>query len=138
MDSHWYKYKSKKETIRKRQTLYSMCVGFAFFVILFILTKIFSISLCPIKSIFGISCFGCGMTRGFISILEFKFKSAYDYNVLSIPIFLSIGVYFVFFLVDMIFDKNFISIIEKQLAKKYMFFIYVPLLILATILNNIN
>lgn len=134
MDSRWYN--TKNINSRKRHTLHSLGVGFVFFVFLFILTKFFSVSLCPIKNFFGISCFGCGMTRGFISVLNLDFKTAFEYNVLSIPLFVSIALYFVFSLIDYIFDKNFVYVIEKQLAKKYMYLVYIIVLIIATILNN--
>ena len=134
MDNHWYETKNIES--RKGHTLHSLGVGFVFFVILFLLTKVFSISLCPIKSIFGVSCFGCGMTRGFISILNLDFKTALEYNVLSIPLFVSIALYAIFSLIDFFLDKNYVYIIEKQLAKKYMYLIYVIILIMATILNN--
>lgn len=94
-------------------------------------------SLCPIKNFFGVSCFGCGMTRGFISILNFDFKTAFEYNVLSIPLFFGIAIYVLLSLIDIIFDKNYIYIIETQLAKKYMYLIYTIILIIATVLNNI-
>ena len=134
MDNLWYK--TKNINSRKRHTLHSLGVGFVFFVILFISTKIFSVSLCPIKNLFGISCFGCGMTRGFISILNFDFKTAFEYNVLSIPLFVGIALYCIFSLIDFFLDKNYIYIIEKQLARKYMYLIYIIILIMATVLNN--
>ncbi len=134
MDSLWYK--TKNINSRKRHTLHSLGVGFVFFVILFILTKIFSVSLCPIKNLLGISCFGCGMTRGFISVLNLDFKTAFEYNVLSIPLFISIALYFICSFIDIIFDKNYIYIVEKQLSKKYMYLVYIIILIIATILNN--
>ncbi len=134
MDNLWYK--TKNIDSRKRHTLHSLGVGFVFFVVLFLLTKLFSISLCPIKNIFGASCFGCGMTRGFISILNLDFKTAFEYNVLSIPLFVSIALYCIFSLIDFFLDKNYVYIIEKQLAKKYMYLIYIIILIMATILNN--
>ena len=37
---------------------------------------------CPIKFIFGISCPGCGMSRAFYSVLEFKFERAFYYHPL--------------------------------------------------------
>ena len=84
----------------------------------------------------GISCFGCGMTRGFISILNLDFKTAFKYNVLSIPLFVGIALYSIYSLIDILFDKNYIYIIEKQLSKKYMYLVYIVILIIATILNN--
>lgn len=132
MDNRWY----KKMNIRRRQTLRSLGAGCVFFVVLFVLTKIFKGSLCPVKRLFGISCFGCGMTRGFISILEFDFKAAYEYNVLSIPLFAGIFVYCLLALTDVIFDTNSVYIVENCLSKKYMYFVYAAILIVATILNN--
>ena len=134
MDSHWYK--AKNINIRKRHTLHSIGVGFVFFAILFLLTKVFSLSLCPIKNIFGISCFGCGMTRGFIAILNLDFKAAFKYNVLSIPLFIGIAIYCIFSLIDFFFNKNYVCIFEKQLAKKYMYLVYIIILAIATVLNN--
>ena len=135
MDSRWHKKELIK--IRKRHTLHSLGVGFVFFVILFVLTKIFSASLCPVKTFLGISCFGCGMTRGFISILHFDFKSAFGYNVLSIPLFIGIALYSVFSIIDVFSDKNYIFNLERQLSKKYMYPIYAVILIISTILNNL-
>ena len=134
MDNLWYK--TKNINSRKRHTLHSLSVGFVFFGLLYVLTIIFKVSLCPVKALFGISCFGCGMTRGFISILSLDFKTAYKYNVLSIPLFISIALYFIFSLIDIIFNKNYIYVIEKQLSKKYMYLVYIIILIIATILNN--
>ena len=76
------------------------------------------------------------MTRAFISILNFDFKAAFKHNVLSIPLFVGIALYSIFFLIDFLFDKNNVHIIEKQLAKKYMYLIYIIILIMATVLNN--
>lgn len=76
------------------------------------------------------------MTRGFISVLNGDFKAAYEYNVLSIPLFICIFVYCVLSLIDFFFDKNYIYTIEKYLAKKCMYFVYVLILIIATIINN--
>ena len=129
MDSLWFKK-------RKRQTLHSLGVGFAFFAILYILTRIFASSLCPLKNVFGISCLGCGMTRGFISILHLDFKAAYAYNVLSIPLFAGIIIYSSCFFIDIIFNKNLVLKIETQLAKKYMYLLYALILIAAVILKH--
>ena len=39
-------------------------------------------SICLIKSIFGIECWGCGITRAFFSVLYFDFAAAWEYNPL--------------------------------------------------------
>lgn len=134
MDNRWCNF--RKINIRKRQTLRSLGAGCVFFAVLLALTNIFDGSLCPVKRLFGISCFGCGMTRGFKAILEFDFKAAYGYNALSIPLFAGIFVYCLLAIADVVFDKNSIFIIERQLSKKYMYFLYATVLIVSTILNN--
>lgn len=131
----WSKYKQLSG--KRRQTLHSLGAGFVLFGFLFILTKIFSVSLCPIKNIFGISCFGCGMTRGFISVLKFDFNTAFKYNVLSIPVFFGILLYSILFLADFLCNTNYVSMIEKQLAKKYMYLIYIIILTVSTVMNNL-
>lgn len=78
------------------------------------------------------------MTRGFISILELDFKSAFKYNVLSVPIFICTVIYCICALADFFFCRNYITAIEKQLAKKYMFPIYIAILIISFILNNLS
>ena len=90
------------------------------------------------KNIFGISCFGCGMTRGFISILHFDFKAAFEYNVMSVPLFVMIVLYAAFSLADVIFNRDYIMIIERQLSKKYMYLLYAAILFGSAALNNLN
>ena len=70
------------------------------------------------------------MTRGFISILNFEFKSALEYNVLSIPLFVGVAFYSICALIDIIFNTTYVLNIEKQLSKKYMYLIYAFLLII--------
>jgi hypothetical protein len=43
----------------------------------------FEIGRCYYKTNFGFDCPSCGMTRGFISIENFDFKSAFRYNKVS-------------------------------------------------------
>jgi hypothetical protein len=37
-------------------------------------------TICLIKNIFGVNCFGCGITRAIISGVQFKFSNAIEYN----------------------------------------------------------
>ncbi len=126
-----------KENIKsKKYSLYSFGIGSIFFIILYTITKLFNISLCPIKNVFGVSCFGCGMTRAFICILEFNFLEAIKYNVLSIPVFFGIVIYFLLTMIDIFFDKQCVKAIDSCLAKKYMFFVYIAILTVSTYMNN--
>lgn len=135
MDNHYYN--SQKLQIRKRQTLHSIIVGFVYFIIIYLFTRKVDGSICPIKNIFGISCFGCGMTRGFIAILKLDFKSALNYNILSLPMFIGICLYAFFTIIDLLSNNNYIYKIEKILSRIYMIFVYIVILVFATIINNL-
>lgn len=50
-------------------------------------------SICLFKNIFGIDCYGCGMTRAILSALHFHFDNAFNYNKLFV-IILPLLVYF--------------------------------------------
>ncbi len=44
-------------------------------------------NMCIFKNIFGIECFNCGMTRAYLSIIQFDFNMALYYNKNVIIIF---------------------------------------------------
>ena len=136
MDSLWYKY--KRLPYRKRQTLRSLGAGFAFFILLYAFTSIFSVPLCPVKRIFGVSCPGCGLTRGFIEILHLRFLSAASCNIMSLPLFFSAALYFILVFTDIFFNKDYIEKTENLLAKKPMYAVYIIILIISALLNNIH
>ncbi len=131
----WHKYKNASK--RKKQALHSLFVGFALFCIFYIITKFVSFPLCIIKNLFGISCPGCGLTRGFISILKFNFKAATQYNVLSIPLFIGIVIYGFLCVSDILLNRNDIERIESQCKKKYMLTIFLIIFGLSIYLNNL-
>ncbi len=136
MVSLYTKYKSASK--RKKQALLSLIVGFAFFSILYAVTRFFSIVLCPIRLIFGVPCIGCGLTRGFVSILKFDFKAAFQYNILSIPLFAGIFGYSVACVVDIIFNKNYVSAIEYGLSRWYMYVLYIFIISASYIINTFH
>ena len=48
-------------------------------------------SICLIKNIFGIECFGCGITRAIISGIQLDFIKAFEYNkmiIIVLPLFI--------------------------------------------------
>ena len=48
-------------------------------------------SICLIKNIFGIECFGCGITRAIISGVQLDFTKAIEYNkmvIIVLPLFI--------------------------------------------------
>lgn len=121
---------------RKKQTLVSLLRGFAFFACIFFVTKRIKMPLCPIKRIWGISCFGCGMSRGFESIIRLDIMGALRCNVLSVLLFAACVVYAIMAIIDAFSKRNYIEYIEQMLRKKYMYLIYVALLVLSMWLNN--
>ncbi len=121
---------------RKKQTLVSLLRGFAFFACIFFVTKKIKIPLCPIKRIWGISCFGCGMSRGFESITRLDIMGALRCNVLSVLLFIACVVYVILAIIDAFSERNCIEYIEHMLSKKFMYLIYISLLALSMWLNN--
>ena len=135
MVSRWCKI--KKSINEKRYSLCSLGIGTIFFVVLYVLTKLLNISVCILKNLFGIECFGCGLTRGFICILECDFKSATSYNVLSIPIFAGFCIYALLLIIDVLFAKTTLHSINKILNKKMMYACYVATFLLSVIINKL-
>jgi hypothetical protein len=44
-------------------------------------------SICLFKNIFGKECYGCGITRAVISVIQFNFTAAWHYNKLVVAVF---------------------------------------------------
>lgn len=130
-------YNIKNNIKAKSYSLRCIGVGSIFFLVLYAITKIFKCSLCPIKKLFGVSCFGCGMTRAFICILKFDFISAINYNVLSLPLFFGIVIYLITFFFDILLGKDNVEKMEMLLSKKYMYIIYIITLISSLYINKL-
>lgn len=47
---------------------------------------------CPFKFVFHIPCPGCGMSRAFIAIIQFRWVDAFNLNILSIPLFIGLAI----------------------------------------------
>ncbi|MFA9205521.1 MAG: DUF2752 domain-containing protein [Burkholderiaceae bacterium] len=48
-------------------------------------------TICLIKNIFGVECFGCGITRAIISVVQLDFIRAIEYNkmvIIVLPLFI--------------------------------------------------
>lgn len=92
---------------------------------------------CLFKSLFGIRCPGCGLTRSFRSILSLDFYSAFNYNILGIPLFIVGIIVLISMIIDIIRNDNkTINYIFKFLKKYYV--VIIILIIITTIINNIN
>ena len=67
----------------KKQKLLITVLVFVFVVLLY-----FSPISCPILSLTGVRCFGCGMTRALLSALRLDFAAAFSYHFMfpSLPL----------------------------------------------------
>ena len=90
---------------------------------------------CIFKSVTGISCPACGMTRSFLAILHFHFFESIYQNILGIPLFLFLVVSVIILLYEIV--KNQFHYIPKVLHffEKY-YMIILLLLGLSFVINN--
>lgn len=84
---------------------------------------------CMFKSIIGIPCPGCGLTRGFRALFHGNIIEAEKYNILTIPIFIFLIVLGILMLIDIIKKTNKTTELLQILAKHY------KLLIIIVIVN---
>ena len=104
MDNPWRKF--KKAPKRKKQALYALATGLAFFAVLYVVTLFVSEPLCPMKRWLNIRCPGCGLTRGFMAILAGDLVAALKYHVLSVPLFVGVVGYAGCCFWDILWEKN--------------------------------
>lgn len=74
---------------------------------------------CIFKSIIGIPCPGCGLTRGFRALFHGNILEAEKYNLLTIPIFIFLVVTGILMLLDIIKKTNKTSILLKRISNHY-------------------
>lgn len=103
------------------------------FVMLFILKKEIP---SMFKSILGISCPGCGMTRAINEIIHLRFINAFKFNILSIPLVI-IGSIALFVIIhDTIKNSDiFIQFINKAFTKFW--YIFIILIVFSMVINNV-
>lgn len=90
---------------------------------------------CVFKTVTGISCPACGMTRAFVSILHFDFLDACYQNLLSIPLFLFL-VFSAFMLLKDLIQNRFSYIPRVLQFLGQHAFIFIFLLMISFIFNN--
>ena len=83
---------------------------------------------CVFKSIFGLPCPGCGLTRGFRSLFSGDIIKAESYNILTIPIFLFLIFIFILFIVDLVTHNNCVERVLKQISNHYVLIIIIVLI----------
>ena len=113
--------------------IFILVIVIILFVILFILKKEIP---CMFKSIFGISCPGCGMTRAINEIIHLRFINAFKFNILSIPLVIIGSFSFFVIIYDIIKNSDtFIQFINKAFAKSW--YIFIILIVFSMVINNI-
>lgn len=88
---------------------------------------------CLFKSLFSIPCPGCGLTRGFRELFKGNIIGAFNYNILTIFIFLFLVISLVLFIIDFFKESNY-------LIKYFLYFKkhYITLLVLVFISFIVN
>ena len=92
---------------------------------------------CPIKTMTGIPCPACGMTRAFMCILHFDFSGAVYNNILSLPFFIFILYTLIMLFKDFIKNEyTYIPSLLNFLSKYYI--IILLLLFISFVFNNLK
>lgn len=106
-------------------------VLFVLFLLYLFLSNYFQIYIpCPFHKITGFYCPGCGITRMFISILQFDFYSAFRYN----PLLFILLPFALYLFIDYLIRK------EKSSYKKIpgmVWYVFIFVFIIYGILRNI-
>lgn len=87
---------------------------------------------CPIHSITGLYCPGCGITRMFVSIIELEFYQAFRYNPLLFIYLIFLLLYAIYY-----FVLTKINIKPIKISNKFLYVIIV-ITVLFGIMRNIN
>ena len=95
-------------------------------ILLFII--LFFKPVCLFKDIFHIPCPLCGMTRGIQSLINFDIISSFKYNLLSIPIFITIIMFYILYFISLLFKTNYINCYYNLFVIHYKTIIYILLI----------
>lgn len=132
---------------KKHTKFYLTVISFSLTGVIWLIYNFFvghNFILCPTKSIFGLPCPGCGLTRSFISFFNGDFCEALYYNI-NIIIILPVLVFLFFsMLYDIItsrtFTYNIYIIINQKINNKrflILFILFELLIEIHHIINNI-
>ena len=92
---------------------------------------------CIFKTVTGISCPACGMTRSFISIMQFDFLEAFYQNLLGIPLFIFLTISFFMLIKDFVLNEfTYIPHVLKFFNKHYLSILL--LLLISFAFNNLK
>ncbi|MCL2013956.1 MAG: DUF2752 domain-containing protein [Oscillospiraceae bacterium] len=93
----WRSFKFLQKEAKRAGPAIIVLLGFALF---FFLSDE---GICVFRRFTGIPCFGCGLTRGFLSVFRLDFVAAFSYNLLAVPLFFAL----IFFAAVFIFKREF-------------------------------
>ena len=102
-----------------------------FFMIILIISEKIT---CPFKKLFHIPCPFCGMTRSFHSLTHLKIKESITYNILLIPLLITIIIIDIIFLYEIINNKE---ITLKIKNKRNKIIVIITLLLILSIIWGI-
>ena len=88
---------------------------------------------CLFKTIFKLPCPACGTTRAIKEILHFNIIKSFSYNILTFALIITLLILLLFNIIDIIFNKQYLTKIIKKLINHY--YIIIILLILSWIIN---
>lgn len=88
---------------------------------------------CLFKTVFAIPCPSCGLTRGFRSLFEGNIIAAFNYNILTIPLFLFLVIFLLLFLIDILKKSNYLEKYLNFFIKYY--YLIILLIIISFIIN---
>jgi Protein of unknown function (DUF2752) len=77
---------------------------------------------CPLRSLTGIPCPTCGMTRSFVAIAQGNLNTAIEHHLFGPAIFLLFLVGTIFVLWELKTNKNLISFCRRKFAKSSVYF----------------
>ena len=92
---------------------------------------------CLFKTLFGIRCPGCGLTRSFKAIFDLDFYGAFNYNILGIPLFVISVMVCICMIIDIVRNDDRTIRYIFNFFKKY-YVLVIILLIVSMIINNVK
>ena len=109
-----------------------------FIILVILIIFLYTISILPVtcffKSVTGIYCPACGMTRAFRSILNLNFLDAIYFNILSIPLFIFMVISIFILIVEIFQNKfNYVPKLLKFFGKYW--YIFIILLVISFVWN---
>lgn len=104
-------------------------------IILFIIVYLFN-PYCLFKKVFSIPCPICGMTKAFKYILKGKVLKALEMNLLSIPLFIFIIIFYIVYIISLCFKKYYIYKLYDEVVKYYK--VIIVILIVNWVINIVK